>query len=293
VPTQSSRTISIVPLATGETIGTFLVPPGEAIASSVGCGSQTAECLREVPASVLVLQEPGTIYPFVDGTVLTMTPTAAFASGEFNRVPVISGGNHDEWRVFVADQYDFAGQPLVTATDYENATNVLWGPVLAPFVLSLYPLGSYSSPGIALGSSGTDGNFSCPERNAAKLLSQYVTTYAYEFNDEDAPDLFDPIFLATFPLGAHHFSEVQYLFDLDERFTGTNPFTPDQQNLSNSMISYWTNFATNADPNSSGLPVWSPYSSAADQFQSLVPPMPVVKSNFDSDHQCSSFWNTF
>ncbi len=27
-------------------------------------------------------------------------------------------------------------------------------------------------------------------RNATQLLSQYVTTDAYEFNDENAPDLF-------------------------------------------------------------------------------------------------------
>ena len=86
-----------------------------------------------------------------------------------------------------------------------------------------------------------------------------MTTYAYEFNDENAPDLFAP--MATFPLGAYQGSEIQYLFNFNERFTGTNPFTRQQQALSNSMISYWTTFATNADPNSPGRPVWSPYSS--------------------------------
>jgi para-nitrobenzyl esterase len=284
----------IVSLASGETKGTIAVPSGLAIASSVNCGSQTTACLRGVPASTLALQEPGTVYPFVDGTILTMTPTAAFKSGDFNQVPVISGGNHDEWRIFVADQYDFTGHPLLTAADYANATFALYGPVLGPFVLPLYPLASYPSAGVALGASGTDGIFACPERNAVRLLSEYVTTYAYEFNDENAPDLFDPIALATFPLGAYHFAEVQYLFDLDERFTGTNPFSPEQQDLSNSMISYWTNFATNADPNSADQPVWSPYSSASDRFQSLVPATgPVVESTFDSDHKCSSFWNTF
>jgi para-nitrobenzyl esterase len=284
----------IVSLATGETIGTSAVPSGETIASSVNCGSQTAACLRGVPASTLALQEPGTIYPFVDGTVLTLTPTAAFASGQFNQVPVISGGNHDEWRIFVADQYDFTSNPLVTSADYVNATVALWGG-FAGAVLTFYPLVNYPSPGVALGASGTDGIFACPERNAVRLLSQYVTTYAYEFNDENAPDLFDPIALATFPLGAYHFAEVQYLFDLDERFTGTNPFTPDQQALSNSMISYWTNFATSGDPNSASQPVWSPYSSATDHFQSLVPPTPLVESTFASDHQCTSQlgWSLF
>jgi len=116
----------IVPLATGETIGTSLVPSGESIASSVNCGSQTASCLRGVPASTLVLQDPALLWPFVDGTVLTMTPTAAFASGQFNQVPVISGGNHDEWRFQVASQYDSNGHPLETPADYINATDALW-----------------------------------------------------------------------------------------------------------------------------------------------------------------------
>ena len=75
---------NIVPLAQGET-------SGDAIAAAVGCSSQTADCLRSVPASTLALQEPGTVYPFVDGTVLTQTPSASFASGSFNPVPVISG----------------------------------------------------------------------------------------------------------------------------------------------------------------------------------------------------------
>ena len=175
----------------------------------------------------------------------------------------------------------------------------------APFVLSLYPLANYPlvppipgdpspSPGVALGASGTDGIFVCPERNAVQLLSQNVTTYAYEFNDENAPpDQFEPIALLTFPFGAYHFAEVQYLFNWNERFFGANPFTPEQQALSNSMISYWTNFATDGDPNSASQPVWSPYNSATDQFQSLVPPTPLAESTFDSDHKCSAFWSSF
>jgi len=53
---------SIVPLATGETIGTSLFPSRVAIATSVGCASQRAGCLRAVPASTLALAEPGTVY---------------------------------------------------------------------------------------------------------------------------------------------------------------------------------------------------------------------------------------
>jgi para-nitrobenzyl esterase len=279
----------IVPLATGESAGTSLVQSGAAIADSVGCSSQTAACLRAVPASTLALQEPGTIYPFVDGTILTQTMTAAFASGQFNQVPVISGGNHDEWRAFI---------PNLTDVEYPAAVASLVGaPETSLFVQFLvnvlYPLSNYPPPNsapFALGALGTDFIFACPERNSLRSLSQFVTTHAYEFNDENAPNLFSN---PGFPEGAYHFAEVQYLFDLNQRFAGFNPFTPDQQALSNTMIGYWTQFATTGDPNSASAPVWSPYSSAVDQFQSLAPLTLAPESGFDADHNCSSFWNTF
>jgi para-nitrobenzyl esterase len=284
----------IIPTAVGETLGTPLVPSGDQIASFVGCSgaSDTAACLRAVSASALALTEPGTIYLFVDGTVLPETPTEAFASGEFNRVPVISGGNHDEERIFVAGQYDFQGNPILTSAEYDAALAAVWG-ASTPAIEPSYPYAAYPNGGLALSASETDGIFACPERSAVRLLSQYITTYAYEFNDENAPDLFDPIQLATFPLGAYHFSEVQYLFDLDERFTGTNPFTADQQQLSNTMIGYWTHFASTGSPNYHGAPAWAPYNSGSDVFQSLVPPTPMPEATFATDHQCSTLWGPF
>lgn len=282
----------IVPLAQAETIGGPAAPSGTAIAASIGCSDQTSACLRSVPASAFVNLEPGTIYPFVDGSVLSETPTDAFASGNFNKVPVISGGNHDEWRAFVNDQYDATGHPLLTEQDYEDATVALYGSFLGPIVYTyFYPLADYPSAGVALGASGTDGIFACPERNSVRLLSHYVTTYAYEFNDENAPAPFS--FQGTFPLGAYHFAEVPYLFDLYERFLGVDLFTADQHQLIDSMVSYWTTFAANGDPNSAGQPTWLPYDSSTDQFQSLVPPTPMVESTFDRDHKCSALWNLF
>jgi para-nitrobenzyl esterase len=36
--------------------------------------------------------------PNLDGFVLPQTVKSAFTTGQFNRVPVIEGSNHDEWR---------------------------------------------------------------------------------------------------------------------------------------------------------------------------------------------------
>src|SRR5580700_3167359 len=268
---------------------------GAQVADSVGCTSQTAACLRAVPAATLVALEPSPVYPVVDGALLPQTITAAFVSGEFNRVPVISGTNHDEWRLFVAEDYDFQGNPILTSAEYDNAVTALWGSSLAPVVLELYPYSSYPSGGVALGASGTDGIFSCPARNADQALSQFVTTYTYEFNDENAPPS-QSYFggLLTFPLGAYHTSELQYLFK-GANFFGlpVAALSHKQVLLSDAMVSYWTQFAKTGNPNSSAEPVWSPYSASTDQFQSFIPPTPVVESNFAAAHQCSTFWDTF
>jgi para-nitrobenzyl esterase len=285
---------NIVTLAVGETQGTTAVPSGAAIADSVGCTNQTASCLRAVRASTMVAAEPFPLYPFVDGRLLTQTMSAAFASGEFNRVPVISGTNHDEYRLFAALDYDLIGNPILTTAQYDTAVTTLWGPALAPPVLALYPFASYPTGGEALGASGTDGVFSCAARIADQSLAKFVPTYAYEFNDENAPPAQSAFGgLLTFPLGAYHSAELQYLFPGIDVFGLPVTLSSQQMQLSAAMVRYWTQFAKNGNPNSSGEPLWSPYSASTDQFQSLIPPTPMVESNFDSSHQCSTFWDTF
>ena len=278
---------AIETLKTAETTNGF-APSGNSVANSVGCSSQTAACLRAVSADALIAAQVGVVYPFVDGKLLTETPSAAFASGKFNRVPVIAGTNHDEYRSFVAAEYDGTGNPIDTLAEYDAAVTALWTGRIASAVEGLYPYASYPNGGLALSASGTDGVFSCPARNADKSLSKFTKTYAYEFNDENAPPGTIPGL--SFPLGAFHGAEIQYLMLVaGEIFT----FTSDQQTLSDTMISYWTQFAKTLNPNSSGQPTWSSYSASTDQFQSLVPPTPMPETNFNTFHNCDSFWNTF
>jgi len=301
--------LSIVPLATAETVGSFFVPAGTILAAAVGCGSQTAECLRATSASTLVAAEPGAVLPIVDGTVLTQTLDSAFASGEFNRVPIITGTTHDEGRLLVALLYDLSGNPLTDA-QYPDAVAAFFGqPVSNPFVQFLanveYPLSNYPPPPgysvsapLALGALFGDILYVCTARKADLSLSRYVPTYTYEFNDETAPS-FSPYLPAplpplNFPLGDAHSIQLEYLFDLSA-FGITPTFTGDQEQLSDTMIGYLTQFAKRANPNSEGAPNWPVYSGAGGQFESLVAPTPTTEldSSFDTDHKCSSFWDTF
>src|SRR5262249_46986215 len=83
---------------------------GKAFAAAEGCTDQTATCLRALTIEQILAKENRAGYVTnVDGRVIPQSIDAALAGGEFNRVPVMNGSNHDEWRLFVALNNVFAG----------------------------------------------------------------------------------------------------------------------------------------------------------------------------------------
>src|SRR5205807_2403755 len=62
---------------------------GQAFAAEAGCADQTAACLRNLPVTTILANEDTSGYtPNIDGKVLTQSLRPAFASGQFNRVPI-------------------------------------------------------------------------------------------------------------------------------------------------------------------------------------------------------------
>ncbi|MGD0558636.1 MAG: carboxylesterase/lipase family protein [Streptosporangiaceae bacterium] len=257
---------------------------GATFAAKVGCTSDTAACLRSLPVSTIVDNEDfGGYEPNIDPAVLPQSISTALASGQFSHVPVIIGTNHDEWRLFVGlDEYN--GAPPVTAANYvaEIASTLGLPTSVASVIAAEYPLSDYSSPSVALGAVGTDAIFACPAIIEEEDLSKYTPTYAYEFNDENAPDRYLPSY--GFPYGAAHAFELQYLFDLSNTpYPGT--LSPSQQQLARAMKRYWTNFATTGAPAAS----WPQFAATDQQVLSLVPPRPRVETDYATEHHCS-FW---
>ena len=260
---------------------------GTAFAASVGCDSQTAACLRAADLGTLIAKEATVYITTQDGQVLPESPMQAFASGHFNRTPVLQGSNHDEYRLFVAGQFDLAGGPL-TAAAYQAAIAAFptIGAANAPQVVAEYPLADFPSPDLAYATAIGDTLFSCSARRSNILLSNEVATFAYEFNDENAPSFLPPV---SFPYGATHAFELSYLFKLS--FLPSPNFTAGQQKLANTMKEYWTHFARDGHPSAAGAPEWPRYRAQADDILSLVPPRPQLETNFSSVHHCD-FWHS-
>jgi para-nitrobenzyl esterase len=267
---------------------------GTNFAASNGCTDQTVGCLRQIPISTLLATQPtttGSVLPNVDGRVLPQSIKSALSSGQFNRVPVIEGTTHDEFSLFAATNIEFVFGVLPPEL-YGVVVNTFLQTVgltaNADAVMAEYPVATYgNSVGRALTALGTDALFACPGRRAAQLLSKYVPTYAYEFNDPNAPQLFVPP--ASFPYGAYHGSEVQYLFDVPNQ-TGAPALNADQQKLADTMRLYWTQFARAGQPTAAGTPYWNRFLIANDIYQSLAPPTPHRTTGFADDHKCA-FWD--
>jgi len=260
---------------------------GQAFAAKAGCSDQTAACLRSLPVSTILADEnAGGYTPNINTEVLPQTLKTAFATGDFNRVPIINGTNHDEWRLFVALS-ELEGNP-VTAANYQSMISATLGvsPSAAAAIAAEYPLSAYPSPAVALGAVGTDAIFACPALTIDQTVSKFVPTFAYEFNDENAPENFLPP--VSFPYGAAHASEIQYVMDLPTAtFPGT--LSSQQQQLATTMKSYWTNFAKRGFPSSFGTPFWTNFNNVTQPMQSLVPPTPQKETDFAANHKCA-FW---
>ena len=266
---------------------------GEQFAAKTGCAdepttAQTASCLRNLPVSTILDDEnPAGYQPDIDGHTLTQTLTSAFADGQFNRVPVINGSNHDERRLFVAEAA-LEGYP-VTVADYQGMISAELGvsPQSAAVIAAQYPTSTYPNPSEALSAAWTDESFACPALSIDQSISRYAPTYAYEFNDENAPELYLPP--TTFPYGAAHESELQYLFTLSNTAYPA-ALTTAQQQLAATMEQDWTTFARQGNPNShSAESRWPRFNDSSQQIQSLTEPRLQTETTFAAHHDCA-FW---
>jgi len=266
------------PLAAAEAVG-------ETFATAVGCPDQTAACLRNAPVSDLVANFGTEIPGVVDGSVLTQPIGTALARGQFARVPVINGITHDEELLFVAGLSLTVSQgtdiplaaPLDSSANYQaDIAQALGVPAArAAAIAAEYPLSAYPNAVVAFSLLVSDASFACPALQVDRWTAgRGVPTYAYQFNDDQAPVLGMILGLAT------HGAELPYLFNTP------TVLDPDQQALAASMRTDWASFAGTGNPSSRALP-WPSFNGT--RVLSLVPLQSQVTTGFATAHHCS-FW---
>lgn len=97
----------------------------------------------------------------------------------------------------------------------------------------------------------------------------------------------------SFPLGAAHSTELQYVFQRIPLLDTIPPFTKTQLALSDLMIGYWTRFAATGSPNGGPgkAPYWPRWPGSTGPIQELVPSNTAPESfaTFSAFHKCG-FW---
>jgi para-nitrobenzyl esterase len=263
-------------LATAQTTAT-------AYATGLGCtGPDVAACLRAKPAGVLLdawKAQSGTAY---GGPLLPRSSAAAFASGHFNRVPLLIGFTRDEWWSFEDALYPLSADGL----QKQFTTN--FG-ARAAAVAALYPEASYPHREYALGAAVGDSLIICPSIALATELATRVPVSMYEFADRSAPPFksLNPADLQPRPAGylggAGHTSELQYLYAYQ---SADGPLDATQRRLGDVMIARWVAF------NRAQSAAWPAYTAA----HPVTVRIGADGSNWTNstgvaaDHHCA-FWN--
>lgn len=259
----------------------------EAVGSAVGKaaggrpGAQI-ETLRKLPAAQVAQIEAQVIATeyegadpngaVVDGWVLPQPPARAFATGKLLPVDLLVGLNAREFsafRVVAAAAAKLAPQPAKKPSlpdqiaEFARTAHPLYGNwtdlAVATYVGRIVVGGS-----AAIDHASNDIAAACPiGAEAALTTSAGHRAYVYRF-DRSVPGKGEA------ELGAFHSLELPYVFGTFEaRSFRWLPFSDTDRRLSQTIESYWTNFAKTGDPNGEGLPRWSAWNAGREPFMTF------------------------
>jgi para-nitrobenzyl esterase len=218
-------------------------------------GANSLAELRALPPATFFAQTggrggPGTPNgPFTDGWVLTGTDP-----GE--QVPLMLG--------FVADDIGVGGggagaAPKPSVATYQSDAQRIYGEQADAF-LKLYPVSADAEVVAVQKQAGRDRARVSIDLWAGNQEKASKRIYTYFF-DRVIPWPAHPEF------GAFHTSEVPYVFETIGRLD--RPWEPIDRTVSDTVSSYWTNFAKKGDPNGPSLPQWPAYSSSSHSTMQL------------------------
>ena len=183
----------------------------------------------------------GSAWPVVDGWIVPGDQYRLYAAGKYNDVAILVGYNSDEALVFTHDK---------TPAEYAAGVQKRFGP-FADKLLKAYPAGANSLPKTTRDLS-RDAGFGWhtwawatlqARTGKSKVFSYYFDQHADRPADSPEADH-----------GMPHGVDVPYVFQTLSR-TESKP-TPGDLAISETVSTYWTNFAKNLDPNGPGVPEW-------------------------------------
>ncbi|KAL7908468.1 carboxylesterase type B [Trichoderma velutinum] len=209
--------------------------------------------------------DPGfTVFaPSIDHYVVPTAPSVIFDHGDEQRVPILAGINAHEEDLFLSRSL-----PHQTSEDYISSTGKLFGDRTNE-ALQLYPGSTYIQANDS--ANALTGDLVIRQQTWESLdrhvLVGLQKGYGYYFT-----------YSSPYSPFAGHTAEITYVFgnmELNENFSSTapllSPATSGDLKMSETMRSYWTNFAKTGDPNdpNGSLPYWPSYTGSGNCFLEL------------------------
>lgn len=237
----------------------------EGVKTAAALKANSVAALRTMSA-VILLKAPQNIRgPIVDGYVLPESIADIFAAKKENPVALLTGWNQDEGLIF---------GPVKNADGFTKEAADQYGADASSF-LKYYPANNDSIAAVSQLNLSRDIIFGVQNYTWANIQSNHGSkVYVYRFTRKV------PATGEYIKYGAFHTGEVPYAYD-NLQFVN-RPWKTVDYELAKTMSAYWVNFATNGNPNGSGLPNWPAYNSTNKMIMKLSE-NPSAKKIWDAE----------
>jgi para-nitrobenzyl esterase len=187
----------------------------------------------------------GMSWPIIDGYVIPDDQYKLYSAGKYNDTPILVGYNSDEGQSF---------SPPRTPDDYINGVKSRYGK-FADDLIKAYPVGKDNVPKTAR-DLARDAAFGWHTWIWARLQAKTGKSKVFYYYFDQHPDY--PADSPRAGYGSPHGQDVAYVF---QHLNPSNPqLNKTDQDISEAMATYWTNFAKYGEPNGKGVPEWPAFS---------------------------------
>ncbi len=240
---------------------------GVAFATKAGATSM-AELRPLAPDKLPAGWGSGAAWPIIDGWVVPGDQYELYQAGKYNDVDILVGYNSDEGLSFSREK---------TPAEFIANVQKRYGP-FADQLLAAYPVGTDAVPRTARDLM-RDAAFGWQTWAWATLQARTGTSKVFYYHFDQHAE--HPAGSPEADHGTPHGVDVPYVFQtLDRNKPET---TPADLAISDTMSTYWTNFARHGDPNGPGVPAWPEFTNDNRKVmyfhnQAYVGPVPSADS---------------
>ncbi len=240
--TAKGGSLPALPLAEAEKMG---------VEFGASLGAKTLAEMRALPAAGFakaIASTPTKFSPIVDGYVLPADPWDIYAQGKQAHVPLLAGWNSAEAKLM-------APPASTTAAGLADSLQKQF-PDDVEAAKKAYPAGNANEARLSAIALASDNfiAYSTWKWIEMQVATGHATVYRYLFDHIIPTATGNP---PADDAGAAHATDIEFVFSTLD--TKKLAWRPSDRKVSEILVSYWTNFAKNGNPNGPGLAPWPPF----------------------------------